>query len=75
MYFNLLSVGRLFFNVDVFIKNDFIYVNIKYYVEGMNNFCIVYDVGYIDDNGYLIFKGRKDDIVNKGGMKISCLKI
>lgn len=75
MYLNPLSVGRPFPNVDVFIKNDFIYVNTKYHVEGMTNPCTVQDAGYIDDNGYLIFNGRKDDIVNKGGMKISCLKI
>ncbi|AQS10722.1 putative acyl--CoA ligase YhfT [Clostridium saccharobutylicum] len=75
MYVNPLSVGRPFPNMDVFIKSDFIYVNTKYHVEGMTNPCTVYDAGYIDDNGYLIFKGRKDDIVNKGGIKISCLKI
>lgn len=75
MYLNPLSVGRPFPNVDVFIKNDFIYVNTKYHVEGMTNPCTVHDAGYIDDDGYLIFEGRKDDIVNKGGMKISCLKI
>ena len=75
MYSNPLSVGRSFPNVDIFIKNDFIYVNTKYHVEGITNPCTVYDVGHIDNKGYLIFEGRKDDIINKGGMKISSIKI
>lgn len=70
-----LSVGKPFPNVDIIIKDDFIYVNTKYHVEGMKNPCTVYDVGYVDGEGYLIFLGRKDNVINKGGLKISGIKI
>ena len=29
------------------------------------------DCGYLDDDGYLIFRGRADDVINIGGMKIA----
>jgi long-chain acyl-CoA synthetase len=70
-----LSVGRPFHDVEIFIENDYIYVNTKYQVEGMKSPCTVYDVGYIDEDGYLIFDGRKDNVINKGGIKISGTKI
>lgn len=70
-----LSVGRPFPNVDIIIKDDFIYVKTKYHVEGMKNPCTVYDVGYMDSEGYLIFQGRKDNVINKGGLKISGIKV
>ncbi|WP_297420681.1 AMP-binding protein [Clostridium sp.] len=70
-----LSVGRPFPNIDIIIKDDFIYVNTKYHVEGMRNPCTVYDMGYVDSEGYLIFEGREDNVINKGGFKISGIKI
>lgn len=70
-----LSVGKPFPNVDIIIKDDFIYVNTKYHAEGMKNPCTVYDVGYVDSEGYLIFLGRKDNVINKGGLKISGIKV
>lgn len=70
-----LSVGKSFPNVDVFIKENFIYVNTKYHAEGMKNPCTVYDVGHFDSDGYLIFDGRKDNVINKGGIKVSGTKI
>lgn len=75
IHFKPLSVGKPFPNVDIIIEDDFIYVNTKYHVEGMKNPCTVYDVGYIDREGYLIFLGRKDNVINKGGLKISGVKI
>lgn len=70
-----LSVGKPFPNVGIIIKDNFIYVNTKYHVEGMKNPCTVYDLGYMDSEGYLIFDGRKDSVINKGGLKISGVKV
>lgn len=70
-----LSVGKPFPNVKVFIKNNSIYVDTKYHVSGIYSPYSVNDVGYIDTEGYLIFEGRKDDVINKGGIKVSSLKI
>jgi len=70
-----LSIGKPFPNIGVLIKNGFIYVNTKYHVEGFSSPCTVYDAGYMDEDGYLIFDGRKDSVINKGGIKVSGIKI
>jgi len=33
------------------------------------------DMGYADEDGYIYFQGREDDVINIGGEKISVLKI
>jgi acyl-CoA synthetase (AMP-forming)/AMP-acid ligase II len=33
------------------------------------------DIGFKDEDGYIYFKGRKDDIINVGGEKVSPLEI
>lgn len=33
------------------------------------------DIGYLDDDGYLFIKGRKKELINKGGRKISPAEI
>lgn len=33
------------------------------------------DYGYLDDNGYLFFQGRKDDMMNISGKKVSPIEI
>lgn len=33
------------------------------------------DWGYMDDDGFVYFLGRKDDVINMGGIKISSLEI
>ena len=70
-----LSVGKPFPQVDVFIKDEYIYINTDYHVENIKCPCTVYDKGYIDKDGHLIFQGRKDDVINCGGVKISLYKI
>ena len=70
-----LSIGRPFPNIEVIIKDGFIYVNTKYHVEGFLNLCTVYDIGHMDEDGYLVFDGRKDSVINKGGIKVNGIKI
>lgn len=70
-----LSVGKPFKDVEVFIKDDYIFVDTKYHVYGIEVPFSVNDTGYIDEDGYLFLQGRKEDIINKNGVKINLLKI
>lgn len=70
-----LSVGRAFPGIDVYIREGKIFVNTEYAVYNSTKPYSVNDVGYFDDDGYLIFEGRNDDIVNIGGFKVSSTKI
>lgn len=70
-----LSVGKPFKDINVFIKDDCIYVDTKYHVDGIEVPFSVNDTGYIDEDGYLFLQGRKEDIINKNGVKINLLKI
>jgi len=40
-----------------------------------NDFMYTRDIGFIDDDGYLNLLGRKDDIINVGGLKVSPLEV
>lgn len=70
-----LSVGKPFPRVDVYIKDGIIFVNTKYAVYNASEPYSVNDIGYFDDDGYLIFEGRSDDVVNIGGFKVSSTKV
>lgn len=72
---NPLSVGKPFPGVTVSIQKGFIYVDTPYHIEGITLPYTVYDRGYFSENGHLIFLGRQEDVINKGGFKISCVKI
>ena len=65
------TVGRPFPSVKVAEQNGVIYVNTKHHIEGIPDTYTVNDCGYIDSHGYLMFNGRRGDIINKGGYKIS----
>jgi long-chain acyl-CoA synthetase len=72
---NPLSVGKPFPGVTVSIQKGFIYVDTPYHIEGIDLPYTVYDRGYFAENQHLIFLGRQEDVINKGGFKISCIKI
>ena len=61
--------------VKVWVENGLIYVDTPYHVEGLQQPCTLHDTGYFNEEGYLIFNGRENDIINKGGFKISCTKV
>lgn len=65
------TVGRPFPSVKIAEQNSVIYVTTKHHIEGIPDTYTVNDCGYIDSDGYLIFNGRKGDVINKGGYKIS----
>lgn len=70
-----MSVGRPFPGVQVTIKDGVIYVDTPYGVEGTTTPCSVQDMGYFDESQQLIFLGRKQHMINKGGFKVSCTKV
>ncbi|KXB83912.1 AMP-binding enzyme [Veillonella dispar] len=65
------TVGRPFPSVKITEADDIIYVTTKYHIEGIPDTYTVNDCGYIDSDGYLMFHGRRGDVINKGGYKIS----
>jgi acyl-coenzyme A synthetase/AMP-(fatty) acid ligase len=36
-----------------------------------DSYFLTRDLGYLDEDGYLCFVGRQDDIINMGGIKIA----
>jgi long-chain acyl-CoA synthetase len=69
------SVGKPVPGVKVWVKDGLIYIDTPYHVEGLQQSCTLHDTGYFNEEGYLMFNGRENDIINKGGFKISCTKI
>ena len=65
------TVGRPFPSVQIEEQNGVIYVTTKYHIVGIPDTYTVNDCGYIDSDGYLMFNGRRGDVINKGGYKIS----
>lgn len=65
------TVGRPFPSVKIAEQNSVIYVTTKHHIEGIPHTYTVNDCGYIDSDGYLMFHGRRGDVINKGGYKIS----
>ena len=69
------SVGKPAPGVKVWVEDGLIYIDTPYHVEGLQQPCTLHDTGYFNEEGYLMFNGRENDIINKGGFKISCTKI
>ena len=46
-------------------KDDLNKINLK------NGWFYSGDTGYMDNDGYLYYIGRKDDVINLGGLKVS----
>lgn len=69
------SVGKPCPGVKVEIREGLIYVDTPYSVDGLPRPCTLEDMGYFDADGYLIFLGRQGQVVNKGGLTISCSRV
>ena len=68
------NLGKPFDGVKIFIRDGLIYVATPFHVNGIKIPCTVGDMGRIVD-GDLIFGGRGEDFINRGGVKISALAV
>lgn len=69
------SVGRPCPGVKVTVEDGMIWIDTPYHVEGLEQPCTLEDMGYFNEEGYLMFRGRRHNIINKGGFKINCAKV
>ncbi|SFT52817.1 Acyl-CoA synthetase (AMP-forming)/AMP-acid ligase II [Selenomonas sp. GACV-9] len=69
------NLGRPFPGVAVTVHDGLIYVDTPYHVSGVSLPFSVKDTGHLNEAGELIFAGRRDAWVNKGGVKISTLRL
>ena len=70
-----MNLGKPFPGIDLQVENGIVYVDTKYHVSGVQIPFTVDDTGYINEKGELMFQGRRQGWVNKGGFKISCMKV
>lgn len=64
------SVGNAFPGVELEIKDNFLWVKSPYLAPDFAPKATVYDIAKIDSRGNLYILGRKNDTINKGGIKI-----
>lgn len=69
------NLGRPFPGIGVAVHDGLIYVDTPYHVSGAKIPFTVKDTGCLNEKGELIFEGRRDAWVNKGGVKISTLRL
>lgn len=65
------NLGKPFPGIGVSVRNGIIYVDTPYHVSGLAKPFTVRDTGWLNGNGELIFTGRREAWINKGGVKIS----
>lgn len=69
------NLGKPFEGVKIFIRDGLIYVDTPFRAENIPNPATVGDRGFINERGELIFEGRGEDFINRGGVKLSALAI
>ncbi|MBR4696620.1 MAG: AMP-binding protein [Selenomonadaceae bacterium] len=69
------NLGKPFPGIGLFVRDGLVYVDTPYHVSGIRMPFTVGDTGYLNEDGELIFQGRKSSWVNKGGVKISLPRI
>ena len=69
------NLGHPFPGIGLSIKGGLIYVDTPYHVSGVKIPFSVHDTGWLNENGELIFGGRRGAWVNKGGYKLNLLKL
>lgn len=68
-------IGKPFPGVEAFLQEDKIFVNTPYHVEGVSCPFSLSDCAYQDEEGNFYFAGRKDDILNIRGRKVSAVMV
>ena len=69
------NLGKPFDGVKIFIRDGLIYVDTPFRAENIPTPATVGDCGFINSAGDLIFLGRGEDFINRGGVKLSALDI
>lgn len=64
------SVGKAFPQVKFWIEDDEVWVKSPYLAPDFRPMASVKDMGRIDEDGNLYILGRKNNTINKGGVKI-----
>lgn len=69
------NLGRPFPGISVNVREGLIYVDTAYHVSGVTIPFTVRDAGWLNERGELMFEGRRDAWVNKGGVKLSTIRL
>lgn len=69
------NLGRPFPGIRVSVRDGLVYVDTPYHVSGVEIPFTVKDTGFLNEAGELIFQGRREAWINKGGVKISMARI
>lgn len=64
------NLGKPFDGIKIFIRDGLIYVDTPFAIEGVGKPATVGDAGFVNADGDLIFLGRGEDFINRGGVKI-----
>ena len=68
-------IGKAFPDVDVRLHDGEIHVTTEYGVLGVEPYAFIGDYGHLDEKGNLYFDGRRDDICNINGRKVSAIRV
>lgn len=68
--FKIDSVGKAFPQVEFWIEDGLVWVKSPYIAPEFRPKATVGDIGRIDETGNLYLMGRKNNTINKGGVKI-----
>ncbi len=68
-------IGRPFKGVEVSVRDEEIFINTPYHIEGITLPFSLKDRGALDAQGRLHFLGRTDDVCSVNGRKVSAQKI
>ena len=69
------GVGKAFPGVNFWIEDGVVWVKSPYLAPEFRPKATVGDLGKLDEQGNLYILGRKNDFINKGGIKLSPLEI
>lgn len=69
------NLGRPFPGIGLRVDDGIIYVDTPYHVSGLKPPYTVRDTGWLNEAGELMFEGRRENWINKGGVKLNTLRL